>query len=97
LDRSAALVRLHWRASGSAADQGFATPELELRPGSLLTVVGSSGTDKTTLPDRFCGWLADEQSQWQIHLHAGGPHLALAGAEGARQLRQLLAMSPRMR
>ena len=94
LERPADWGSLRWCASGSVADKGFATPELELCPGSLLAVVGPSGSGKTTLLDRFCGWLADEQSQWQIHLHAGGPPLSLAGAEGARQLRQLLAYAP---
>lgn len=38
--------------------------------------------------------MADEQSQWEIHLNSGDPPLALAGADGARQLRQLLAYAP---
>jgi ABC-type transport system involved in cytochrome bd biosynthesis fused ATPase/permease subunit len=38
--------------------------------------------------------LADEQSQWQIEVNADGRPLALAGAEGAHQLRQLLAYAP---
>ena len=94
LEHPAAWGSLRWCASGPAATHGFATPELELRQGSLLAVVGPSGSGKTTLLDRFCGWLADEQSQWQIHRPAGGPPLELAGAEGARQLRQLLAYAP---
>ncbi|MFM7511903.1 MAG: ATP-binding cassette domain-containing protein [Cyanobium sp.] len=94
LEHPAAWGSLRWRSIGPAATHCFATPELELRRGSLLAVVGPSGSGKTTLLDRFCGWLADEQSQWQIHRPAGGPPLELAGAEGARQLRQLLAYAP---
>ena len=65
---------------------------LELQAGGLVAVVGPSGSGKTTLLDRFCGLLGAERSQWRIK--SEGAELALSGAEGARQLRQLLAYAP---
>jgi ABC-type transport system involved in cytochrome bd biosynthesis fused ATPase/permease subunit len=55
-------------------------------------VVGPSGSGKTTLLDRVCGLLGEESSCWSMQTTRGA--LALSGAAGARQLRQLLAYAP---
>ena len=81
-----------WQNNGVVLDDNGVAMGLELRAGGLVAVVGPSGSGKTTLLDRFCGLLGAERSQWRIG--SEGAELALSGAEGARQLRQLLAYAP---
>ncbi|MFN9546753.1 MAG: ATP-binding cassette domain-containing protein [Cyanobacteriota bacterium] len=83
-----------WPGQRGAAtpEAGGAATELELQAGALVAVVGPSGSGKTTLLDRFCGLLGEERSHWRIG--AVGAEWTLSGAEGARQLRQLLAYAP---
>jgi ABC-type multidrug transport system fused ATPase/permease subunit len=78
--------------NGVVLDDNGVAMGLELQAGGLVAVVGPSGSGKTTLLDRFCGLLGAERSQWRIK--SEGAELALSGAEGARQLRQLLAYAP---
>jgi ABC-type transport system involved in cytochrome bd biosynthesis fused ATPase/permease subunit len=85
LEAPAAWRALHWQAPGAPAG-------LTLRPGLLVAVVGPSGSGKTTLLDRFCGLLGEERSCWRVE--AEGRERTLSGAEGARELRQLLAYAP---
>jgi ABC-type transport system involved in cytochrome bd biosynthesis fused ATPase/permease subunit len=78
--------------NGVGLDNGGVELGLELQAGGLVAVVGPSGSGKTTLLDRFCGLLGAERSHWRIE--SEGAVLALSGAEGARQLRELLAYAP---
>lgn len=78
--------------NGVGLDNGGVELGLELQVGGLVAVVGPSGSGKTTLLDRFCGLLGAERSHWRIE--SEGAELALSGAEGARQLRELLAYAP---
>ena len=62
----------------------------ELIPVSLLT--GFLGSGKTTLIDRVCGLLNEEDSHWQ--LNGAGNTWRLSGLAGARQMHQLIAYAP---
>ena len=65
---------------------------LILQAGCLVVIAGPSGSGKTTLLDRFCGLLAEEQSEWVVECDE--ERWKLSGPAGARQLHELIAYSP---
>ena len=65
---------------------------VKLKANRLVVITGPSGSGKTTLIDRFCGLLAEEQSQWVVE--CDGKRCQLSGPPGASQLHQLIAYAP---
>ena len=61
--------------------------------GPVVTIlIGMAGSGKTTLIDRVCGLLNEEDSHWQ--LNGAGNTWRLSGLAGARQMHQLIAYAP---
>lgn len=85
-----ALQQSPWSVVHWEADAGERA--LTLTIGCLVAITGPSGSGKTTLLDRFCGLLAEDQSQWVVGCDE--KHWQLSGPAGARQLHQLIAYAP---
>ncbi|WP_254943921.1 ATP-binding cassette domain-containing protein [Cyanobium sp. AMD-g] len=74
--------------------QGPGQPEVDLRRGALVVLVGPSGSGKSTLLDRVAGLLAEEGSQWQLQVEGSSAPVALTGSVGAAAWRTLVAYAP---
>ena len=82
---------LEWQTS-TAPQTDSVERSLKLQAARLVVITGPSGSGKTTLLDRFCGLLAEEQSQWVVECDE--KRCQLSGPAGARQLHQLIAYAP---
>jgi ABC-type transport system involved in cytochrome bd biosynthesis fused ATPase/permease subunit len=82
---------LEWQTA-TAPQTDSVERSLKLQAARLVVITGPSGSGKTTLLDRFCGLLAEEQSQWVVECDE--KCCQLSGPAGARQLHQLIAYAP---
>ena len=81
--------QLRWSSRTTAAT---GLTSICLSANGLVALTGPSGNGKTTLIDRVCGLLNEEDSCWQ--LNCAGESWQLSGLSGARQMHQLIAYAP---